>query len=94
MKTIGLILTLTAVCATAAENLNVLPPPPSVKDTNAPPAMLDAYLKAAAFAALDKRKADYEKVKTPEQIAAWQQQRREFFIHQLGGFPKRTPLNG
>ena len=93
MKTIGLILTLTAVCATAAENLNVLPPPPSVKDTNAPPAMLDAYLKAAAFAALDKRKADYEKVKTPEQIAAWQQQRREFFIHQLGGFPKRTPLN-
>ena len=93
MKTIGLFLALTAVCATAAENLNVLPPRPSTKDTNAPPAMLDGYLKAAAFAALDKRKADYEKVKTPEQIAAWQQQRRDFFVRQLGGFPKRTPLN-
>lgn len=83
-----------ALNATAAENLNVLPPqPPVPKGTNAPLAMLDAYLKAAAFAALDKRKADYEKVKTPQDIAAWQQARRDFFVRQLGGFPKRTPLN-
>ncbi|MFA7006106.1 MAG: metalloendopeptidase, partial [Verrucomicrobiia bacterium] len=76
------------------QDLNVLPPtPPTPKGTNAPLAMLDAYLKTAAFAALDKRKADYEKVKTPEQVAAWQQQRRDFFERQLGGFPKRTPLN-
>ncbi|MBI5687677.1 MAG: acetylxylan esterase [Verrucomicrobia bacterium] len=82
------------LCAANAQDLNVLPPtPPTPKGTNAPLAMLDAYLKAAAFAALDKRKADYERVKTPEQIAAWQQQRREFFERQLGGFPKRTPLN-
>jgi dienelactone hydrolase len=82
------------LCAANAQDLNVLPPsPPVPKGTNAPLAMLDAYLKAAAFAALDKRKADYEKVKTPEQVAAWQQQRREFFERQLGGFPKRTPLN-
>ncbi|MBM3890342.1 MAG: metalloendopeptidase, partial [Verrucomicrobia bacterium] len=83
-----------ALNAAAAETLNVLPPsPPRPKGSNAPPAMLDAYLKTAAFAALDRRKADYEKVKTPEQVAAWQQQRREFFERQLGGFPKRTPLN-
>ncbi len=83
-----------ALNATAAENLNVLPPPPPVtKGTNAPRAMLDAYLRGAAFAALDQRKLNYEKVKTPEQIAAWQQRRREFFIEQLGGFPERTPLN-
>ena len=31
---------------------------------------------------------------TPEAIAAWQKQRREFFVWQLGGFPQRTPLNG
>jgi dienelactone hydrolase len=93
MKTIALLLTLTAVCATAAENLNVLPPPPSAKGTNAPLAMLDAWLKSAAFAALDRRKAEYEKIRTPEQVAAWQQARREFFVRQLGGFPERTPLN-
>jgi dienelactone hydrolase len=82
------------LCAANAQDLNVLPPsPPVPKGTNAPLAMLDAYLKAAAFAALDKRKAEYEKVKTPEQVAAWQQARREFFERQLGGFPKRTPLN-
>jgi len=85
---------LLALGATAAENLNVLPaPPPVPKGTPAPLSMLDAYLKAAAFAALDKRKAEYERVKTPEQVAAWQQTRREFFERQLGGFPKRTPLN-
>jgi dienelactone hydrolase len=82
------------LCAANAQDLNVLPPsPPVPKGTNAPLAMLDAYLKSAAFAALDKRKADYEKVKTPQDIAAWQQARREFFERQLGGFPKRTPLN-
>ncbi len=42
-----------ALNATAAENPNVLPAsPPPAKGSNAPPAMLDAYLKAAAFAAL------------------------------------------
>jgi len=83
-----------ALNATAADTLNVLSPsllPPN--DTNSPPAMFDTCLKAAAFAALDRRKGDYEKVKTPEQIAAWQQQRCEFFVRQLGGFPERTPLN-
>jgi len=80
--------------AIAAENLNVLPPvPPPAKGEDAPVGMLRAYLTAASFAALDKRKAEYEKVKTPEQVAAWQQERREFFLRQLGGFPARVPLN-
>lgn len=50
-------------------------------------------LQHEAFAALDRRRDTYEQLKTPEQIRAYQQRLREFFIRQLGGFPKRTPLN-
>jgi hypothetical protein len=55
--------------------------------------MLEAALRQEAFAALDRRDAAYEAVKTPEQIADWQTSRREFFVRQLDGFPERTPLN-
>ena len=44
-------------------------------------------------AALDRRKAAYEAIKTPEDVAARQKRMREFFLAQLGGFPQRTPLN-
>ena len=55
--------------------------------------MLESWLMQQASAALDRRSEAYEKIKTPEQIAAWQKERREFFVWQLGGFPERTPLN-
>jgi len=85
---------LIALRTTAAENLNVLPPPPPAKKgTATPPAMFDTWIKSAAYAALDQRKAAFEKVKTPAHVAAWQQQRRDFFLRQLGGFPERVPLN-
>lgn len=53
-----------------------------------------ADLQRQAYAALDRRQAAYEEVKTPEQIAAYQNRLREFFTRQLGGWPERTPLNG
>jgi dienelactone hydrolase len=70
-----------------AGDLTVLPP------SDAPRGMVEAHLLAQAMAALDRREAAYEKVKTPEQVAAWQNERREFFLRQLGGLPERTPLN-
>lgn len=58
-----------------------------------PEAMLEKYLDGLAFAALDRRQAVYEALKTPEDIRAYQTRLRGFFIQQLGGFPERTPLN-
>jgi len=54
---------------------------------------LYAHLQQDAYAALDRRTEAYEQIKTPEQIRARQEQLREFFVNQLGGFPERTPLN-
>src|SRR5262249_45122905 len=39
------------------------------------------------------RKAEVEKLKTPEEIAARQKVLREKFVAALGGFPEKTPLN-
>lgn len=36
---------------------------------------------------------DYEKVKTPDEIAAYQKARKQFFLDAIGGLPERTPLN-
>ena len=54
---------------------------------------MSVWLKERAFEALDRRKAAFEQLKTPADIAKWQQERRDFFLRQLGGFPERTPLN-
>ena len=54
---------------------------------------LYAHLQQEAYAALDRRADAYEKLKTSEQIAAYQQQLRDFMTKQLGGFPERSPLN-
>lgn len=56
-------------------------------------ASLYANLQKQAYAALDRRAVEYEKLKTPKQIFAYQQTLREIFVSQLGGFPERTPLN-
>ena len=77
----------TAILAARADDLSVLPP------TEATTGMLESFLQREAFAALDRRREAYEKIKTPEQIATWQKERREFFVRQIGGFPERTPLN-
>ncbi len=55
-------------------------------------AQLDARLRQAADAALDRRRARYESLETPAQVQAYQQERRDFLVRQLGGFPQRVPL--
>src|SRR5689334_13950399 len=84
---VGILFTTLGIAA--QPDLTVLPPP----DPKQPMAMLQTSLEQQCFAALDRREAAYEKLKTPDQIALWQKERREFFVRQLGGFPERTPLN-
>ena len=87
---IALPLILVAGIASAA-SLDVLPEEiaPGVPKTQ----MMSVWLKKQAFEALDRRDAAFEQLKTPEDVAKWQQERRDFFLRQLGGFPERTPLN-
>ncbi|HUT11290.1 MAG TPA: acetylxylan esterase [Thermoguttaceae bacterium] len=75
--------------AGAAEDLSVLP---ANVDGAAPNQMMHGYLMRLAHEALDRRDAQYEQLETPEQLAEYQQQMRQFFVAALGGFPERTPL--
>ena len=81
---------LLAVPAAGADDLTVLP---DEIDGVAPQEMMHAYLVGRALEALDRRDAEYEKIETPEDVAAYQKRMREFFVDRLGGFPERTPLN-
>ncbi|MEA1952111.1 MAG: prolyl oligopeptidase family serine peptidase, partial [Planctomycetota bacterium] len=58
-----------------------------------PDGMLHRYLLQKAYKAFDAADKEYEKIKTPQQIAVYQRRMHAFFVEQLGGFPKRTPLN-
>jgi len=54
----------------------------------------DASLRyGAREASIDRWKDDYEKRKTPEEIAAYQKRLHDAFISAVGGLPERTPLN-
>lgn len=70
-----------------AEDLNCL------TDAERASSKFYAHLQQEAYEALDRRAEAYEKLKTPEQIKAYQQRMRRFMTMQLGGFPARTPLN-
>jgi len=58
-----------------------------------PDLLLEVHLKGQCYAALDRRREEYEKLKTAEQCVAYQKRMRGFFLRQLGGLPERTPLN-
>jgi cephalosporin-C deacetylase-like acetyl esterase len=73
----------------AAEDFTVLPSDGAVE----PRRMMHTYLMGRVREALERRAADLENVKTPEQLAEHQRRMREFFNAALGGFPERTPLN-
>ena len=85
-----IILLLALAGADTAEDLQCLK---SAAGAPAAKALFYADLQRQAYAALDQRQAAYEKLKTPEDIAAYQKRHREQFVEQLGGFPERTPLN-
>lgn len=84
----ALMLTIAAQ-ARADDELQVLAPQPGGVT---PGDLVDVYLKQQFYQQLDARTAAFEQLKGPADCRAWQQQRREFFVRQLGGFPQRTPL--
>ena len=73
-----------------AGELDVLP---GAIDGVPPAEMMQAYLMRQAYEAFERREAEYEKIKTPEDVAEYQERMRRFFVEKLGGFPERTPLN-
>lgn len=76
--------------AFAADDLTVLKPGPN--DTP-PRKLLHAYLLAECQKHFDQRRAEVEKLKTPDEIAARQTALRAKFVEAIGGFPEKTPLN-
>ena len=66
---------------------------PAMAAEPTPAEMMHDHLLKQVNATLDRRAAEYEKIKTPADVAAWQKARREWFLEALGGFPERTPLN-
>ncbi|MBN1851807.1 MAG: acetylxylan esterase [Pirellulales bacterium] len=76
--------------ARGPENWKVLP---AQIDGLEPRAMMQHYLAMRTGAAFQQWRKTYESLKTPADIAAYQQERRVQFLKQIGGLPERTPLN-
>ena len=89
VRVLGLLLIFTGITH-ADEELRVLP---TEGDGGPTKQQLSRSLKQQAYIALDRRRDQYEKIKTREQAEAYQHKMRATFIEHLGGFPKRTPLN-
>ncbi len=73
----------------ADEDLTVLGETP---EGVAPGKQFEVYLKEQMYRLVDRRLEAYEAVKTLGDCQKWQDDRREFFLRQLDGFPDRTPL--
>ncbi len=73
----------------AAEDLICWKPADDVEPRKA----LALQLQQEAIRTLAARREAYEQLKTPAQIAAYQQKLQGLFVEQLGGFPERSPLN-
>ncbi|MFM7058649.1 MAG: acetylxylan esterase [Planctomycetota bacterium] len=56
-------------------------------------AALYPQLQAKALLACDQRDAAYAALKTADDVKQWVQERRHFFLEQLGPLPPRSPLN-
>lgn len=79
------------VASSSAEDLSVLTP---TSDGVAPGKQLELWLKQEFYKQIDRRSAAFEKMlKSEAACRAWQAERREFFLRQIGGLPERTPLN-
>ncbi|MBM3891719.1 MAG: hypothetical protein FJ388_21605, partial [Verrucomicrobia bacterium] len=76
----------------AAEDLTVLKP---TADGVAPGKQFELWLKNEFYRQVDRRSAEFEKmIKSEAACRAWQKERREFFLRQIGGLPERSPLKG
>jgi dienelactone hydrolase len=85
-----MLLLLFATPTMRGEDLNV---PAETIGEGAPSLMMHGYLAGQVKQAIDRWKDDYEKRKTPEEIAAYQKRYHHAFISAVGGLPERTPLN-
>lgn len=73
------------------EDLAVLAP---AADGTAPAKQFELWLKSEFYRQVDRRSEAFEKmIKSAAACRAWQTERREFFLRQIGGLPERTPLN-
>ena len=84
------LLALTSCVSMGQEDLTVLP---EKIDGVAPQEMMSHYLLRQIDEAWARWQAEYEKIKSPEEITAYQERVRAYFIEALGGFPERTSLN-
>jgi dienelactone hydrolase len=71
----------------------VVPSFAQTSQSSAPPATTGDHLRREIHKALAVRQQEYEALKTPEQIAAYQQRRRSAMLQALGDFPEKMPLN-
>ncbi len=62
-------------------------------DLTGPGNMMSRYLLDQSDAAWQQWQLNFEDVKTPEEIQAYQERMRPLFLKSLGDFPERTPLN-
>ncbi|MHC4461591.1 MAG: alpha/beta hydrolase family protein [Planctomycetota bacterium] len=75
--------------ALAKEMLSVLP---ETVDGVAVSDMMNHYLRQQARRKFEEWKGDYERRKTPEQVAEYQKRVRHKFLEAIGELPQRTPL--
>jgi dienelactone hydrolase len=81
---------LLAPVAYAGEALSVLGPTP---EGIAPGQQLERWLRHEFLQRVERRGAAFERVlKSEAAMRKWQEERRDFFLRQLGGLPERTPL--
>jgi dienelactone hydrolase len=78
------------IAVSADEGLRVLPQTVEGAPANE---MMSRYLQQQAKPRFGQWRQQYEGLKTPEQIAAYQKDLRDKFLEAIGGLPARTPLN-
>lgn len=61
--------------------------------TGEPGKQLEQLLMREFYHHLDNRLEAYNAIKSRADCEKWQQERREFFLRQIGGLPERTPLH-
>ncbi|MBN2295220.1 MAG: acetylxylan esterase [Pirellulales bacterium] len=89
---IRVLLLIWVIAQTAQIQSNELSVLPAKINGEPPGRMMYKYLTGKAMNALDRRLGEYEKLKSPEDVVAYQNRLRDFYLQQLGPFPQRTPL--
>lgn len=86
-----LVCSLAVAVLSAADELSVLRP---TAGGVRPGQQLERWLKHEFYQRVDRRSAAFEQaIKSESALRAWQEDRKAFFLRQLGGLPERTPLN-